>query len=147
MEQRLYAIDMHTLALRIHTRKARSIINQGLDLEWCTGCDVGLPTPDLVIFLKLDPEIASKRGGKYSNVIGDYGLERYENVEFQMKVQSAFMALSSSDAKRWAIIDASRSVDLVKLDVCAEAINVINSVAGSQISNDLWKRKRLSGIK
>ena len=33
------------------------------DLEWCRGCDVGLPRPDAVIFLDLSQEEAEQRGG------------------------------------------------------------------------------------
>lgn len=33
------------------------------DLEWCRGCDVGLPAPDAVIFLDLCQEEAEQRGG------------------------------------------------------------------------------------
>lgn len=58
---------------------------KGLDLDWCTTCDKGLPTPDLVFYLDLAPERAATRG--------DYGAERYEKVEFQQKVKSKFLEL------------------------------------------------------
>ena len=34
-----------------------------LSLEWCQAPDVGLPAPDVVIFLELQPEQAQQRGG------------------------------------------------------------------------------------
>lgn len=34
-----------------------------LTVEWCQGCDKGLPAPDVVIFLDLSQEEAEKRGG------------------------------------------------------------------------------------
>lgn len=47
---------------------------KGLSLDWCKKTDVGLPKPDLVIFLKGSMDELSKRG--------DYGAERYENQRF-----------------------------------------------------------------
>ena len=43
---------------------------KGLDLSWCKAPKVGLPTPDLVLYLDINPEIAAEHG--------DYGEERYE---------------------------------------------------------------------
>lgn len=40
---------------------------------------VGLPAPDVVVYLRLDPRVSAARGG--------YGTERYEKVEFQQKVR------------------------------------------------------------
>jgi len=39
-------------------------------MEWCKLPDVGLPAPDLVVFLDMTVEDAAKRG--------EYGEERYE---------------------------------------------------------------------
>ena len=33
------------------------------DIDWCRTCDVGLPAPDVVIFLDLSQEEAEQRGG------------------------------------------------------------------------------------
>lgn len=55
---------------------------KGLDVDWCKACDAGLLKPDLVIYLKLNPEDALGRG--------DYGAERYERLEFQTAVQRQF---------------------------------------------------------
>jgi len=51
---------------------------KGLDMEQCKLGDVGLPAPDVVIVLVIDPEEAARRGSQYGN-------ERYENIEFQKK--------------------------------------------------------------
>eukprot|EP01126_Amoeba_proteus_P030254 TRINITY_DN2997_c0_g1_i1.p1 TRINITY_DN2997_c0_g1~~TRINITY_DN2997_c0_g1_i1.p1 ORF type:complete len:185 (+),score=32.35 TRINITY_DN2997_c0_g1_i1:66-620(+) len=58
---------------------------KGYDIEWCKNPDVGLPRPDVVIFLKLPVEEAMKRGR--------FGEERYENFEFQMKVCDVYSRL------------------------------------------------------
>ncbi|CAI5507574.1 unnamed protein product, partial [Closterium sp. Naga37s-1] len=58
---------------------------KGLDVQWCKSTEVGLPAPDIVIYLHIDPQYAAERGG--------YGGERYEKVEFQQRVGQHFHAL------------------------------------------------------
>ncbi|KAF7959869.1 hypothetical protein EAE96_001473 [Botrytis aclada] len=59
-----------------------------LSLEWCKNPEIGLPMPDRVIFLDLEPEEAEKRGG--------YGDEKYETREMQRRVRNGFLALQDS---------------------------------------------------
>ncbi len=56
-----------------------------MGFEWCKEADKGLPAPDLVLFLDLPVEEASKRG--------EFGKERYEKVEFQKEVKNAYSKL------------------------------------------------------
>jgi dTMP kinase len=56
-----------------------------LDLSWCQAADKGLPAPDAVIYMKVKPEEAAKRGG--------YGQERYEKADTQQKVGAIFEKL------------------------------------------------------
>lgn len=58
-----------------------------LSLEWCWNPDIGLPQPDLVLFLDISSEAAANRGG--------YGEERYEKQEMQVKVRALFKRLFS----------------------------------------------------
>lgn len=58
-----------------------------LSLEWCWNPEIGLPQPDLVLFLDISTEDAAKRGG--------YGDERYEKVEMQTRVRELFKSLFS----------------------------------------------------
>ena len=53
---------------------------KGLDLSWCKAPEVGLPTPNLFIYLDIIPEIAAEHG--------HYGGERYEQLHFQKKVEN-----------------------------------------------------------
>ena len=55
---------------------------KGLDLNWCKAPDNGLPEPDIVLFVDLPSEVAAARAG--------YGEERYEKLEFQVKVRKMF---------------------------------------------------------
>jgi len=36
-------------------------VAKGMDLEWCKASDNGLHKPDLVLYLKAEPEVLSKR--------------------------------------------------------------------------------------
>lgn len=58
---------------------------KGLSLSWCKAPDHGLPKPDLVIFLDVPVEGSSSRRG--------FGEEKYEKVDFQVKVREAFSKL------------------------------------------------------
>jgi dTMP kinase len=55
---------------------------EGMDLHWCFEGEIGLPAPDVVLYMNVSPEVAKKRGG--------FGEERYEVAEFQAKVRLQF---------------------------------------------------------
>ena len=87
---------------------------KGLDLDWCKGCDRGLPTPDLVFYFSLHPQIAAGRG--------EYGAERYENVEFQERVASVFGEIlgldeDGGDSGLVVAIDADREKQVIGNEV------------------------------
>ncbi|KAK0668080.1 thymidylate kinase-domain-containing protein [Cercophora samala] len=60
--------------------------NPLLPLSWARSPEVGLPRPDLVLFLDLDEQEARKRGG--------WGGEVYEKAEMQRRVRELFWGLS-----------------------------------------------------
>lgn len=62
-----------------------------MSLKWCQQSDSGLLKPDLVIFLDIDPIQAQKRG--------EYGAERYENLEMQKLVRSNYLQLQDETWK------------------------------------------------
>ncbi|GAO49118.1 deoxythymidylate kinase-like protein [Saitoella complicata NRRL Y-17804] len=84
---------------------------KGLDAAWCRNPDVGLPRPDVVIFLDISEEATAGRGG--------YGEERYEKKEMQRKVRQAFKELRQDerDAEDWVVVDAGQSVEEVEEDI------------------------------
>ncbi|KAH9933432.1 thymidylate kinase [Fomitopsis serialis] len=53
-----------------------------LSYEWCRAPDIGLPAPDLTLFLDVGPDTVKSRGG--------FGEERYETEEVQQKVKDVF---------------------------------------------------------
>lgn len=68
---------------------------QGFTLDWCKQPEVGLPKPDLVMFLKLSPADAALRG--------QFGQERYETSVFQQAVQHKFEQLMQDPTVNWQV--------------------------------------------
>ena len=63
--------------------------NPALSLSWAKAPEVGLPRPDVVLFLDLEEEVARRRGG--------WGGEVYEKGEMQRRVRELFWGLSMGD--------------------------------------------------
>lgn len=85
-----------------------------LTYEWCRAPDISLPSPDLVLFLSVEPDIQAKRGG--------FGEERYEKAEMQRRVREVFGRIADeqkNDARLgktsldWVDINAGESVERV----------------------------------
>ncbi|EPX71734.1 thymidylate kinase Tmp1 [Schizosaccharomyces octosporus yFS286] len=92
---------------------------KGLNWEWCKSPDRGLLRPDLVIFLHVSPEIAAKRG--------QYGEERYENIEMQKMVEKNFERIQreyTEEKLSFVTLDASSSLETVH----SQIINLIDKV-------------------
>ncbi|KAK3575306.1 hypothetical protein QTP86_023426 [Hemibagrus guttatus] len=99
-------------------------------LEWCKNPDVGLPKPDLVMFLQLNPSVAAERG--------EFGTERYETSSFQRNVQQRFEQLMKDPSVNWKVIDAARSIEAVHSDIKVLCENIINTSENLPIG-ELWK--------
>ncbi|XP_039984911.1 thymidylate kinase [Xiphias gladius] len=99
-------------------------------IDWCMKPDVGLPKPDLVVFLQLSPSEAALRG--------QFGEERYETNAFQRKVQQKFEQLMKDPSINWQVIDASQSVEDVHKDIINHSHSTINTAQNLPIG-ELWK--------
>ncbi|XP_030647522.1 thymidylate kinase isoform X1 [Chanos chanos] len=102
----------------------------GFSLEWCQNPDVGLPKPDLVMFLQVNPAEVAGRGG--------FGDERYETSVFQRAVQQKFEQLIKDPSVNWKVIDAARSIEDVHTEIKTLSENAIN-IAENQPIGELWK--------
>jgi len=100
---------------------------KGMEFNWCQQSDSGLPKPDLVIFLDIDPELAQNRG--------EYGAERYEKLAFQNQVRSNYMKLKD---ETWKVIDATKSQEEVHIDVCNIVQASINGILPDSPLEKLW---------
>ena len=54
---------------------------EGFDLAWCRTPDMGLPAPDCVVYLTLNPDIAATRGDRRREIRG-HGLSDQSGKEF-----------------------------------------------------------------
>ncbi|NXY76980.1 KTHY kinase, partial [Glareola pratincola] len=99
-------------------------------LDWCKQPDVGLPKPDLILFLQLSPEAAAERG--------NFGNERYENSSFQEKVLQSFYHLMKDKTLNWKAVDASRSVEDLHREIKSVAEETMQEVQNKPLE-ELWK--------
>jgi dTMP kinase len=85
--------------------------NPSMTLEWCRQPEVGLPRPDVCLFLDVSAEDAAKRGG--------FGEERYEKQEFQDRVRELFgeMRRHEDEGEDIVVVDAGGSVEEVEKEV------------------------------
>ncbi|KIY71805.1 thymidylate kinase [Cylindrobasidium torrendii FP15055 ss-10] len=98
--------------------------SKGLPFDWCKTPDVGLPEPDMVLFLDVSPEVAQERGG--------YGEERYEKEEMQKRVREEFVRVRDCGGRslRWEVVNAGRAKDQVELDIRNATQALFNGVEG-----------------
>ena len=105
----------------------------GLSISWCRTPDIGLPAPDLTIFLDITPEKAKERGG--------YGAERYEKEEMQKSVRQIFAGFAEEAKERlgpeWVTIDAGQSIDIVGESIRKE-VDVYLKQPRTQQLRRLW---------
>ncbi|PBK59058.1 thymidylate kinase [Armillaria solidipes] len=94
--------------------------SKGLPYEWCRSPDIGLPAPDLVLFLDITPEKARERGG--------YGDERYEKEEMQRRVREQYKRIESENVVQWATINAGREREQVATDIWAHVKPLVDGI-------------------
>lgn len=81
-----------------------------LSLKWARDPEIGLPRPDICLFLDIAPEAAAKRGG--------FGGEKYETNAIQRRVRELFYELmGTSDGLDIQVVDATRSIEDVEKDI------------------------------
>lgn len=68
---------------------------QNFSLDWCKQPDVGLPKPDLILFLQLQLTDAATRG--------EFGHERYEEKTFQERALCGFQQLMRDSTLNWKV--------------------------------------------
>ncbi|KAJ6669249.1 hypothetical protein lerEdw1_008058 [Lerista edwardsae] len=104
---------------------------ENFSIEWCKQPDVGLPKPDLVLFLQLSTSEAAKRG--------DFGNERYENSSFQEKVLKCYNHLMKDKTLNWKVIDASSSIEDLHCQIKSFAEEAMQKAQHTPIG-ELWRQ-------
>jgi|TARA_R110002003_G_scaffold1640_3_gene23362 dTMP kinase len=97
-----------------------------MSLEWCRKPDVGLPRPDLCVFLDISAEDAAKRGG--------YGTEKYEKKEMQDRVRELFeILMQRKEGDDFVRIDAGSSLEEVQRRIREEVDRCVDRVASGDL--------------
>lgn len=100
--------------------------NPSLTLEWCRHPEVGLPRPDLCLFLDIAAEDAAKRGG--------YGSEKYEKKEMQDRVRELFETMMGrGEGEEFVRVDAGKALDEVAARIREEVDRCVERVDKAQI--------------
>ena len=95
--------------------------NASLSLDWAWQPEVGLPRPDLCLFLGITGEEAARRGG--------FGAERYETSSMQSRVRHLFETLLAMPQNEdICVIDAGRSMEAVAQDILQPVLECIKNV-------------------
>lgn len=93
--------------------------NPLLDLSWAWNMEIGLPRPDLVLFLTISPQIQATRGG--------FGEERYESDLIQTAVRGCFERLWKGYDGNVQNIDAEGTLDEVETRISGAVRLVLTS--------------------
>ncbi|XP_064239517.1 thymidylate kinase isoform X3 [Aotus nancymaae] len=103
---------------------------ENFSLDWCKQPDVGLPKPDLVLFLQLQLADAARRSA--------FGHERYENGAFQERALQCFHQLMRDTTVNWKMVDASKSIEAVHEDILVLSEDAIRTATEKPLG-ELWK--------
>ncbi|KAK4226692.1 thymidylate kinase-domain-containing protein [Podospora fimiseda] len=107
--------------------------NPFLSISWARAPEVGLPRPDLVLFLDLDEEQARKRGG--------FGEERYEKQDMQKRVRELFWGFSMGRVVEMGESEGGLEVAVEhKFREEEEDLNIVDA-GGSieEVGEEIWK--------
>lgn len=101
-------------------------------MEWAHAPEVGLPRPDLVVYLDLDLEEAQKRGG--------FGEEKYEKTEMQRRVKEIFLHLNdkgTDEGQDMFVVNAGGTVEEVGSAVLHKVLDKVALVESGAQGNEI----------
>ncbi|XP_067634378.1 uncharacterized protein [Eurosta solidaginis] len=102
-------------------------VAKGLDFDWCMAPERGLIRPDAVFYLKAPFEHLMNRG--------NFGGERYEVKDMQLKVANVFDHISESQKDFWHIIDASQTKDAVFENLSTKVLEIVEQIKETPLRN------------
>lgn len=95
--------------------------NPNLSLHWAWAPEIGLPRPDVTLFLHISPQDAARRGG--------FGTERYETTKMQSRVRELFGELFGKlGGDIVQTIDAGRPIAEVANEVAQSVLACMNEL-------------------
>ncbi|KXZ56910.1 hypothetical protein GPECTOR_1g820 [Gonium pectorale] len=98
-----------------------------LTADYCRAVEAGLPGPDLLLYMDIQPEAAAARGG--------YGGERYEKLDFQKQVSREYARMRDPG---WTRLDAGEPVEQLHAEVLTKALEAVERAAGGARLGRLW---------
>lgn len=138
----LWDLDVHSAAIKAAIMAGTTVVidryyysgcvysaakqNPELSLAWARRPEVGLPRPDVCLFLEISPEDAAKRGG--------FGSEKYEEEGMQKRVRELFnVMLNGSEGSDFERIDAGESVEEVQRRIREKIDKVMGRVESEKL--------------
>ncbi|XP_046818309.1 thymidylate kinase [Vespa crabro] len=93
----------------------------GKSLTWCQEVDRGLPSPDMVFFLKVSELMQNSHM---------WDGERYDNVTFQQKVSSNYDKLNDGT---WKVINGRQDLNVIHQELLKSTLDIIQQVKNRPI--------------
>lgn len=107
---------------------AYSSAKRDLNLDWCKSTEIGLPRPDLVIYLELDRESQYKREG--------FGEERFETKELQELVRRQYEKVIAMSPDSWLRVEVTnKSPDQVLGEIIMPVRHCIEACSSKELGN------------
>lgn len=104
--------------------------NPNLSLEWAWAPEIGLPKPDIILFLHISPQDAAKRGG--------FGEERYETTRMQERVRELFGQLFEKlDNEHVHTVDAGGSIEEVAHGILWPVLDCVKNLGAARLLGQL----------
>jgi dTMP kinase len=91
---------------------AYSMANK-LDRTWCESTDIGLPSPDIILYIDITTTVGDER------IIGER--EIYECSDFQLEVAKAYQEIQRN-SDNWITINGQDSIENIHANICAHCI-------------------------
>jgi len=105
-----------------------------MDLDVCKRAEEGLPYPDMVIYMKLEPSVALTRSNK--------ARERYDSLEFQKIVRTAYendlkddtwmVLFMSISLKSEQVFDSNRNKESIGKEISFEVERLNQEIFSSK---------------
>lgn len=93
--------------------------------------DMGLPSPDLIIQMDVDPSSAASRAG--------YGQERYEYLEFQNRVREGYVRLREGYKEcEWVVVNGNDGIEATGERILIEVTSRIDQLLGRERKTIQW---------
>ena len=117
-------------------------VAQGLDMDWCTQADIGLPKPDCVIYLhtrnsRLDfgPDVDLLETVEDVARVSNIANELLETQEIQISTERSFYAMRSHEdcSTNWRSVSTSCEIESAHATLLSHAMEIINQVGDSDV--------------